>query len=271
MSWKSCIINALSRCLPEGIKKSMMHLSYHLASDEFTRFAHVYCLAPNMQCGLETIAARGFEPKTIIDVGAYEGGWSVAARAIWPQSKSILIEPNYEKRGKLEKLVRELDGDLYFDLLGAQDGSNVTFNVMETVSSIMCENSPVERTVEKRTLSTLDSLPADIESPTLLKIDAQGYELEILRGATRTLSKCEGVLLEIAIIEINVGAPLLHEVVAFMKKIGFIASEVLEIHRRPLDRALSQIDVLFVREGSRLLEDRRFTTISSAAAPRKPR
>lgn len=258
MSLKSAAIKMLDILLPARFKKSLMHLSYHLAKDDFECFAHTYCLAPNMQFGLKAIAARGFSPKTIIDIGAYEGTWSVAAKRIWPQSKSILVEPNSEKRSKLEKISRELGGKLYFDLLGANDGEQVKFNVMETGSSIMSELSQVPRVVETRTLSTLDSLAMDFESPALLKIDAQGYELEILKGATRTLAKCEAILLEIAIIEINVGAPLLHDVTSFMKMLGFVAAEVLETHRRPLDRALSQIDVLFVRLESKLLADRRY-------------
>jgi hypothetical protein len=80
-----------------------------------------------------------------------------------------------------------------------------------------------------------------------LKIDVQGYELEVLRGATNSLQAFEAVLLEVAIIEINEGAPLLHEVTTFMAARGFIASEICEIHRRPLDKAMSQIDVIFVR------------------------
>ena len=95
------------------------------------------------------------------------------------------------------------------------------------------------------------------EYPVFLKIDAQGYELEILRGATNVLEKAEAVLLEIAIIEINEQAPLLHDVVQFMKDISFVTYDIVEIHRRPLDGALNQIDVIFVREESALIYDKR--------------
>ena len=65
------------------------------------------------------------------------------------------------------------------------------------------------------------------------------------------------MLLEVAIIEINEGAPLLHDVVAFMKSHGLVAYDILEIHRRPLDTALNQVDIIFVREDSRLIADKR--------------
>src|SRR5262249_21399103 len=118
-------------------------------------------------------------------------------------------------------------------------------------------NSPLPRTVETRRLRRLDSLLGQIEPPGFLKIDAQGYELQILKGASKILSDVEAVLLEIAVIEINKGAPLLDEVIAFMKAIGFVAYEILEIHRRPLDQALNQVDIVFVREKSELIADKR--------------
>jgi FkbM family methyltransferase len=256
---KSATVRALDACLPARAKKSLLHLAFHLARPEFERFAHDYCVGPSMWRGLESLCARGFSPRTIIDVGAYEGGWSVTAKQIWPRCKIFMIEPNLDKRAKLSKLASELDAELRVELLGAHNGEKVHFNLMETGSSIMNERSAVQRTVEMRSLATLDSLEINLQGPALLKIDAQGYELEILRGSSVSLNSIEAVLLEIAIIEINEGAPLLHDVVAFMDGLGFAAAEILELHRRPLDRALSQIDVMFIRRESALLADRRYS------------
>ena len=91
----------------------------------------------------------------------------------------------------------------------------------------------------------------------MLKVDAQGYELEILKGATETLPAIEAILLEVSTIEINVGSPLLHDVVGFLKTLGFVAYDILQIHRRPLDGALNQVDFIFVREQSLLIADKR--------------
>lgn len=239
--------------MPERVKTALFHLSFHLAHSEFQKFAFKYAFAPNMQLGLVAMASHGFSPKTIIDVGAYEGNWSRMAMKIWPSPRLIMVEPNVEKKSRLTQLAQELDATLICELLGAENGQEVTFYIMESGSSIMEERSPLPRQIEKRQLRTLDSLLKNIEGPGLLKIDAQGFELEILKGTSALLDCFEAVLLEVAVIEINQGAPLLHDVVAFMKARGYVTYDILEIHRRPLDKALNQVDMMFIKEHSQLI------------------
>jgi FkbM family methyltransferase len=254
---KTVTIGVLSRILPLRIKNSLFHLAYHLAPEESEKFAYNYSFAPNMRLGLTAMADRGFSPRTIIDVGAFEGSWSKLAMHIWPSSKLFMIEPNWENKGRLAVLAKQLGATLFSELLGQENGLNVEFKVMGSGSSIMEERSTLPRRTEARRLRTLDSLLKDIERPALLKIDAQGYELEILKGASMILPAFEAVLLEVAIIEINEGAPLLHDVVAFMKTRRFVAYDIVEIHRRPLDHALNQVDIVFVSEQSHLIADKR--------------
>jgi FkbM family methyltransferase len=256
-AWKAATIKVLDHLLPARIKNSVFHLSFHLAPAEFERFAHEYSFAPNMLFGLTAMAMRGFAPATIIDVGAFEGNWSKMAKRIWPASRLFMIEPNFAKQAHLADVAKGLDGTLFCELLGAENEVAVRFNLMGSGSSIMSERSAVPRTVEVRYLRTLDSLLKEIDPPAILKIDAQGYELQILKGALEIIASIEAVLLEVALIEINEGAPLLDDVVAFMKSQGFVAHDILEFHRRPLDRALNQVDIVFVREQSALRLDKR--------------
>lgn len=255
--FKTVTVDFLSRILPLRIKNSLFHLAYHLAPGEFEKFAYNYSFAPNMRLGLAAMADRGFSPHTIIDVGAFEGSWSKLVKHIWPSSKLFMIEPNWENKERLAVLAKQLGATLFSELLGQENGLSVEFKVMGSGSSIMEERSALPRRTEARQLRTLDSLLRGIERPTLLKIDAQGYELEILKGASKILPACEAVLLEVAIIEINDGAPLLHDVVAFMKTRLFVAYDIVEIHRRPLDHALNQVDIVFVSEQSQLIADKR--------------
>ena len=254
---KNSAIAAIKAFLPEWIKNSIFHVAFHLAPGEFEKFSYRYAFAPNMKLGLEAAASRGLNPRTIIDVGAYQGHWSEMARSVWPESKAVMIEPNAKIEPRVREVANRLNADLIESLLGAETGKEVDFFVMQSGSSIFNEVSPLDRTVERRALTTLEAALGTFDGPALLKIDAQGYELEILKGAARLLPKIDAILLEVAIIEINKGAPLVHEVASFLKRLGFVAFDILEIHRRPLDHALNQIDIIFVPENSQLIVDKR--------------
>lgn len=101
-------------------------------------------------------------------------------------------------------------------------------------------------------MRTLDSVADRLygETPVdFLKLDVQGYELEVLGGASRILSTCEFVLLECSLIRGNLGAPLFHDVVAAMAGYGFLLYDIATLMRRS-DNRLSQIDGLFVSASS---------------------
>jgi hypothetical protein len=77
----------------------------------------------------------------------------------------------------------------------------------------------------RRTLSavTLDSIVSrrGFPPPDLIKIDVQGAELDVLRGATETLKSVNHVILELQVVEYNKGAPLRDEVILYMHQLGF--------------------------------------------------
>ena len=57
--------------------------------------------------------------------------------------------------------------------------------------------------------------------PDLVKLDIQGAELDVLRGAQHTLSNCTDIILEAQHTDYNEGAPKVDEVIEYMRSIGF--------------------------------------------------
>jgi hypothetical protein len=81
----------------------------------------------------------------------------------------------------------------------------------------------------------------------LLKIDAQGYDLEVLRGAERVLLerqiKC--ILIEIVFINIYEGGPRFDQVFRFLLDHGFRLVSLYDTVYR--DEAIAWTDALFVQ------------------------
>jgi FkbM family methyltransferase len=200
----------------------------------------------------QRLAAKGYRPAAIIDVGAYEGNWTRLARRVFPGAESLMVEPQAGKAPLLERVAAELPGTRFVSaLLADAAGREVTFYEMETGSSMMPENSDVSRREVRLTTSTLDEIAADLPQPTFLKIDAQGAELQILAGAERTIPRCDLVQLEVALQAYNAGAPDFLETVTTMRRHGFVPYDFSGFSR-PNGVDLVQVDIVFVREDSNL-------------------
>jgi FkbM family methyltransferase len=209
---------------------------------------------PSQEAAFRTLLSLGWQPQTCIDVGGYHGDWAKMFRSVFPMAKVLMIEAQESKRKILEKTVATSPRHLDFEiaLLGETDGRDVDFFEMETGSSVFEETSPYPRKKTRRKLVSLDSLldrHAGFKQAQALKIDVQGYELNVLKGASALLDVVEVVLMEASLIPVNKGAPVLADIVEFMKARQFRLFDFCSQIRRK-DGVLWQTDLLFVREGS---------------------
>lgn len=197
------------------------------------------------------IRAKGFNPASIIDVGAYEGNWTRLARSVF-DAPVIMVEAQAGKAPILEKVAGAIrDVDLITAVLAAEEGQTVTFHEMETGSSMMPESSNVGRKRVELVTRTLDSVAEELPAPIFLKIDVQGAELEVLKGGSSTLPRCELIQLEVALVPYNEGAPTMLQVLAYMDEKGFVPLDISGFSR-PNGIDLAQIDLLFVPKTSSL-------------------
>jgi FkbM family methyltransferase len=197
-----------------------------------------------------------------LDIGANQGHWSLLFRSVFPDAAILMVEAQPQHAATLARVCQRLGNSRYvITLLGPTEAAAVPFVVMDdgaggTGSSVLAENSDVPRSVVELPMTTVDrTLAANaFPAPDFLKLDVQGYELEVLKGARAALGQADLVLLEVSVWQYNAGSPLLREVIDWMATAGFVVYELFDIHRRP-DGVLLQIDVLFVRRDSRLLAD----------------
>jgi hypothetical protein len=82
----------------------------------------------------------------------------------------------------------------------------------------------------------------------LLKIDVQGFELSVLKGATETLSKCAFVYVECSETELYVGQALYRDVAGFLEQHGFMQHS--RYNETIVNGKLIQADCLFARNSA---------------------
>ncbi len=205
----------------------------------------------SMAGGLAQLARLGFQPRTVIDAG-------VATQTLelyeeFPSASILLVEPLAEFEPFLQKICSIYNAQYVLAAAGQAPGS-ATFNVhADKVSSSLLkevEGSSVDGTPRTVPVVSLDQLTAEknLSGPYLIKLDVQGAELQVLAGAARTLQQTEVVMLEGTLFATMIGGPQLFDLVSRMKELGFVVYDMYPILYRPLDNALAQVDLIFVRE-----------------------
>ena len=217
---------------------------------------------PSIPMALDRLAGVGFAPNRIFDVGAHRGDFAALCAARWPGAEMAcfeVLEPQlkllYQRFGK-QKSIR-----IFAALAGAQSRSQVDFNINDTASSVLVDSSEKTYPVRAYPMVTIDEVVAKHyggRGPDFLKIDVQGYELEVLNGAESSLSALRVILVETNLIDIYKDVPLLAELMEWMNSRGWTPYDVCGLTRRPLDRALWQADFVFVPSASSLRANKRW-------------
>jgi FkbM family methyltransferase len=215
---------------------------------------------------LAHLVSLGFQPKTVIDVGV--GGGTYDLYESFPQAVHLLVEPLAEFQQVLDGISRRYRAEYVVAAAGASEGM-ATLNVHSHLegSSLLREKGYHDDIAPRRVpLVTLDSLCRSrrLTGPFLLKVDVQGGELEVLKGASEVMRESDLVILEVSLFEFVEGGPQFYEVVSFMKERGFVVYDISGGHTRPLDAALAQVDLTFVKENGWFRQSHLFDPPASA-------
>jgi len=205
---------------------------------------------------LELLKERGFRPKLAIDVGACAGDWTRQFKQVFPDCRVLMIEARSEMVDELAEVPKEFPGvGFRIACLGASN-QFVDFAEMGTGSSVFHEQSNVPRAMVHKKTQRLDDLllTADARNrPDVIKLDVQGYELEVLKGARWSLGYAQLVITEASLIPLNYGCPLIHEVIAFMEDHNKRLIDVPQAFYLTEDKSLWQLDLFFADKKSQLI------------------
>lgn len=205
---------------------------------------------------LDLLAREEGAPDVIYDVGANVGTWARLAHSQFPHAQLHAFEPLGKHLQQLRQFAAETDKLHIHDVaLGACTGS-ATLHVTDfsDASSLLALGSKAS---EAWGLSEAEQVEVPVERlddrisamamprPDLIKLDVQGFELQVLAGATKTLSETRHILIELSFDELYEGQPANHEVLAFLAQAGFVLRAFGKGVR--LGQPLLQIDALFAR------------------------
>jgi FkbM family methyltransferase len=196
---------------------------------------------------------------TILDVGANVGQFASMVRRAGFPGRIISCEPLEGAYGELSGRARR---DARWTPLRTAVGDapgTTTINVsansfsssVRTMTDAHLDNAPGSGYISTETVSVTtvrDLVKEHSLAPerTLLKIDTQGFEDEVLAGAGEHLDEFAAIQLELSMVELYVGQSLFDDHYAFMRDHGF-RLHIIEPGFSGLTGQMMQCDGLFVR------------------------
>jgi FkbM family methyltransferase len=228
------------------------------------RLVHVKSAGTSMHDALSRVEPYIRSVKTVIDVGAASGTWTITASKILKQRKFLAIEPLQEREADLQRLRKRIPGFEY-ELCVAGESHNTTasLSVADDLDSSIVNDSG-GRIVPCKTLDGIVK-ERGAKGPFMLKFDTHGFEIPILKGATKTLEQTEAIVMEVYNFKISETALRFAEMCNFLEDAGFRVFGLADPMVRPKDKALWQFDLVFLRKNSSAYFSNQFIHYSSTS------
>lgn len=194
---------------------------------------------------------------TIVDVGAHHGQFALLARERYPAADIVCVEPlpdavdrlravhaGDERMTVLPFAAGDAGGRRSLHVSRKTDSSSLLPILRPYVEAFPGTEEAGTIDVDVRTLDAL--LEPGMRRPALLKIDAQGGELEVLAGAARVLAEVDAAYVELSFVEFYRGQALADQVIGAFLSAGLRLDGVYCVVRDGGGRCL-QADMLFRR------------------------
>jgi FkbM family methyltransferase len=199
----------------------------------------------------------------VVDVGAHHGEFAETLRRhVGYKGRIHSFEPAGEAFGRLcARAASDALWDVWNVALGSKAGQRELKTYADTMlNSLKSPNyfgsaSHAGLTItgsEEVVVERLDAFPGlgvDDDWRMLLKIDAQGTDLDVLEGAAGIMPQVVALQIEAAVRPIYDGAPALGETLELLDAANFVPSGFFPVGRRT-DLCLVDVDVIALRRGS---------------------
>lgn len=205
---------------------------------------------------LEHQSLRDLDIQHVIDVGAHGGQFSRLATILWPDAAIDAFEPNPTEAARYRRTLNTNSKTvrLHNCALGSEADSKTLFLTSASDSSSLLRpaisGNASHRVVggTEVEVARLDAVLGfeDILRPSLLKLDVQGFEQEVLRGSGELLHAVDYVYVEVSFQPAYQGQPTAGEVVAYLHQKHYALHSVHDLARDSAGRP-DQGDLLFER------------------------
>ena len=217
---------------------------------------------------IKNLKQLGYVPDTILDIGAYHGHWTDTMKTIYNNANYYLFEAiDYPELKRFNNIFNTcvfntcvfntyVFNTYVFNVVLNDKISTIDWYQMKNTGDSMFREKTVffnnceiikKETIDLNTLISLNTNIFNDAKNILIKIDCQGAEIPILKGASNILKHTDFIIMELPLFgQYNEGVGTFQEHIIFMNSIGFIPYDIMEKHY--VNNFVMQIDMMFINK-----------------------
>lgn len=203
------------------------------------------------------LKAENYTPKCIYDIGANKGTWTKECMNFFPDSNYILFEPQPNLRSNIEKCLQGKNNYSIYTVGVGNKNDKLLFTYHErddSCSFIISEEEAAQKGYKQvyTPIVKLDSFVVEnnLPKPDILKIDAEGIDLDVLAGASHIINNhVEIVLVEVGVMNKYIKNSAL-EVLKYMDKANFKLFDITDLNRPFKNNVLWLCEFVFIKKNS---------------------
>jgi FkbM family methyltransferase len=207
------------------------------------------------------LSLKHFEIDVVFDIGANAGQFAKDIRLAGYEGRIVCFEPlPSSHRALIENTVGDRKTTIHPRVAIGSSSETVKINISENlVSSSILEMLPAHLEAAPQSIYTgqvetavvpLDAVfdeYASGDDVVFIKIDTQGYEWKVLDGASDSLSRSKGVLLELSLVPLYKDQHLWMDFLNRLETEGFSLWKIMEGFTHPVIGQSLQFDGVFFR------------------------
>jgi FkbM family methyltransferase len=198
--------------------------------------------------------------RSLIDVGANCGQFSLVMHEVLPTARIVAFEPLADCFQELKRRLAHVDGLVPLNVAvgegaGAIEFHRSSYSQSSSVRPMTAHRELFPDTARCNSLSvecvTLDAAVADLglQDEILIKMDVQGFEDKVIAGGLQTIRRASVLWVETSFVELYQGQPLFADIHDRLRELGFQYHGSHAQLPSPRDDSILQADSIFVRDG----------------------
>lgn len=198
----------------------------------------------------------------VFDVGASTGQYATEMRDFGYRGRIVSFEPLTSAYAELQRNARydslweavnialaDRDGEMEINVSANSHSSSIRQMLPEHVRSAPESVFIGKEVIVCRCLDSIIHKYYRVAERLYLKVDTQGYEQNVIQGATESLEQIVGMQLELSLVALYEGGRLLGEMVSWLSRMGYTLMALEPGFSNPTTGQLLQVDGIFWRTG----------------------